>query len=90
MVDGEKKMNVLQERALNQGTYRRIKGALAQTYPHGRFLGISGGQVVADADSLDQLCVLLRSQGRDPTQVLTVQAGVDHPETVVIFLTPHS
>jgi hypothetical protein len=79
-------MDPAQERSFNHGAYRRMKDTLVQAYGPGRFLAISGGKVVADADTFAQLRSLLTAQGKDPAQVLIVQAGVEYPETAVIFL----
>jgi hypothetical protein len=70
----------------NQAAYRRLKNSLAQDYPAGRFVAIADGRVVADAERLDVLHSALKAMGKDPSQVLVVQAGVDYPETAVIFL----
>jgi hypothetical protein len=78
-------MESAQERTLNQGAYRRLKEQLARTYEWGRFVAISEGRVVADAASLEDIRALLTAQGKDPTRALVVQAGVDYPETAVIF-----
>jgi hypothetical protein len=78
-------MDQLQERTLNQTAYRQLKDTIAKTYPHGRFLAIASGQIVADADGFTSLRSLLSARGIDPAQVLIVQAGIDYPETAVIF-----
>jgi hypothetical protein len=79
-------MDPLEERQRNQVAFRQMKELLGRAYPAGRFVAISGGQVVADADRLDDLQSLVRQQGGDPRQVLMVQVGADYPETAVIFL----
>jgi hypothetical protein len=79
-------MSEHQERMANHAAYRQMKDNLAQTYGAGRFLAISNGQVIAAADSFTQLRDHLTSLGQDPAQVLIVQAGVEYPETAVIFL----
>ena len=78
-------MNEQQERITNHTAYRRMKGQLAQTYGMGRFVAISDGQVIADADSFARVCEQLMSSGSDPARVLIVQAGIEYPESVVIF-----
>jgi hypothetical protein len=78
-------MDMTQERVLNQDAYRRLKDMIGRTYGQGRFVAISGGQIVADADQFDELRSLLKALGKDPAQVLIVQAGIDYPETAVIL-----
>ncbi|HXG12226.1 MAG TPA: hypothetical protein VNK04_20900 [Gemmataceae bacterium] len=79
-------MDPIQQRQQNQEAFRRMKDTLAQTYERGRFVAISEGRVIADAASLDVLRSHLQALGKDPTQVLIVQAGVEYPETAVIFV----
>ena len=43
------------ERALNQAVFRRLRDTIDQSYPQGRFVAISGGQIVFDASSLDEI-----------------------------------
>jgi hypothetical protein len=73
------------ERAANHAAYRRLKDAIARTNKPGQFVAISGGQIIADADGFDELRAHLAAAGKDPTEVLVVQAGVEYPETAVIF-----
>ncbi len=76
-----------EDRAANHAAYRRLKDAIARDYKRGRFVAIAGGQIVADADGFDELRSLLAAAGKDSAEVLVVQAGVDYPETAVIFST---
>lgn len=78
-------MSEQQERIANHIAYRQMKDQLAQAYGVGRFIAISNGQVIADENSFKQLSDQLRSLGQDPAQVLIVQAGIEEPESVVIF-----
>jgi hypothetical protein len=70
---------------LNQAAYRQLRDAIGRTYPPGRFIAISGGKIVADAGSFDELNTVLRKIGQDSTEVLVVQAGVEYPEEAIIF-----
>jgi hypothetical protein len=79
-------MDLAQEQQQNQMAFRRLKDTIARTYAPGRFVAISEGRIVADASGLDALRPLLEAMGKDPRRVLAVQAGVDYPETAVIFL----
>ena len=72
-------MDATRERQVNEAAYRRLADSIKQTYPAGRFLAIAGGQVVADAGHFEEL--------RPALQALIVQAGVEYPETAVIFAT---
>ena len=79
-------VDIDREQQQNQIAFRQLEATIARTYPHGRFVAIAEGRVVADAPSLDALRPLLTALGKDPGQVLVVQAGVDYPEYSVIFL----
>jgi hypothetical protein len=78
--------DLIQERQLNQDAYRRLKNMINQSYSSGRFVAISGGQIAGDADSFREIKTLLKARGKDPAQVLIVQAGVEYPEYATIFV----
>ena len=78
-------MDPIQERALNQAAYRQLRPLIDTTYPPGRFLAISGGKIVADADRFGELHTILHQMGNHSPDVLVVQAGVHYPEKVTIF-----
>jgi hypothetical protein len=78
-------MNALEERQVNQAAFRRLAGSINQTYPHGRFVAIADGKIIADAASFGELESALRTLGQDSVDVLVVQAGVDYPESAIIF-----
>ena len=73
--------------AANHAAYRRLKGSIARAYESGRFVAIAGGRIVADADDFNELRTRLTALGKDSPDVLVVQAGVDYPESAVIFAT---
>jgi hypothetical protein len=79
-------MDTAEERRLNHAAYRRLRDSLEQTYGRGRFVAFSGGQAIADAAIFEELCSLLAGMGKDPSQVLVVQAGIKYPETAAFFL----
>jgi hypothetical protein len=79
-------MNPTQERQVNQAAYRQLKDFIQTTYPPGRYVAISGGRIIADAGRFDELDSLLHQMGHHSPDVLVVQAGVDYPETVTIFV----
>lgn len=77
-----------QQQQLDEAAYRRLKPSIDRTYPHGRFVAVDGGRVVADAASFRELESALAAGGYDARDVLVVQAGEEmHPETGVIFFT---
>ena len=78
-------MDNTQERQLNHAAYRRLRDVINKTYPSGRFVAISGGQIIADAASFRELHSTLNGMGQDSADVLIVQAGIDYPESAVIL-----
>ncbi len=78
-------MDNIQERQLNQAAYRRLSDLIKKTYPTGRFVAISGGQIIADAASFDELRSTLDRMGLKSPEVLIVQAGIDYLESAVIL-----
>ena len=74
-----------EDRAANHAAYRRLKEEIARAFMPGRFVAIAGGRLVADADGFNELRSRLAALGKDSPEVLVVQAGVDYPETAVIF-----
>jgi hypothetical protein len=65
--------------------YRRLKEAIEAKYPRGWFVAIEH-DVIAAAPDFESLEESLRASGRDPRKVFVVEAGVDYPEYVTIFL----
>jgi hypothetical protein len=78
-------MSASQERDLNRSAYSRLKEMIARTYPFGRFVAISQGQIVADAATFQELDSALLAQGNDSRETLVIQAGVEYPEKAVIL-----
>lgn len=74
------------EHAANLQAYRRLKGILGRIYGPGRYVAISAGRVAADAATFKDLLSRLSAIGQEPSNALIVQADVDYPEKVVIFL----
>jgi len=75
-----------EEHDLNQAAYRKLEADINKEYPYGRFVGIVGGQIVADAGDFDELHSFLRKEGTDPRNAFIVQAGHQYPESAVIFV----
>ena len=79
-------MNTAEAKQSNQAAFRRLAGVINQTYPHGRFVAIADGNIVANAATFDELDAALKAIGQDSVDVLVVQAGVAYPESAVIFI----
>jgi hypothetical protein len=73
------------EHQLNQDAYTRLKDTIKSSYPFGRFVAIAGGQIVGDADEFMKLYDFLKASGRDPAQVMIIQAGHEYLEKAIIF-----
>jgi hypothetical protein len=75
---------------MNQQTelasYRQTKQAIDAAYPRGWFVAVMEQQILAAAADFHELEDKLRAQGKDPRNVLVVEAGVDYPEYVTIFV----
>lgn len=74
-----------QSRAVNQAAYRRLRERIREEFPRGRFVGIAGGQIVADAGTFKELDAALTRIGFASPEVLVVEAGVEYPEKATIF-----
>lgn len=79
-------MNTDDEKELNRAAYRRLSDAINHRYQRGRYVAIAGGEIIADAAQFGELESSLHAIGRDSVDVLVVQAGVDYPESAVIFI----
>lgn len=73
------------ERALNEAAYRSLREFIRENYPRGRFVGIAGGKIVADAESFRELHETLIRIGFPSPDNLIVEAGVDYPEMMIIL-----
>jgi hypothetical protein len=78
-------MDPTQERQVNQAAYRQLSTFIRNTYPHERYLAISGGKIIAGAARFEVLNSLLDQMGNHSPEVLVVQAGVEYPDAVTIF-----
>jgi hypothetical protein len=63
-----------------------MKETIKQTYPQGWFIGIADDHIVGAAAAFCDLEVQLRAQGIDPRSALLIEAGVEYPEYVTIFI----
>jgi len=67
------------------GQYDVARHDIDARFPAGQFVAVEDGQVVADAQSHRLLVEKLRSQGKSPNGMLVVQAGVQYPDSAIIF-----
>jgi hypothetical protein len=79
-------MSTTAERQLNQTAFRQLSGFIDQSYQRGRFVAIADGKIIADAASFVELDSALNALGQGSADVLVVQAGVQYPESAVIFI----
>jgi hypothetical protein len=86
MSERRNEMNALEQKKSNQAAFRRLSRLINEVYPAGRFVAIADGQIIADAASFGELDSALRSLAHDSVDVLVVQAGVEYPESAVIFI----
>jgi hypothetical protein len=75
------------KKAASVERYEYAKKEVDRQFPAGRFVAVESGRIVADADSHRQLVEKLHAQGKTPKDLLIVQAGVDYPDSAVIFAT---
>ena len=74
------------EHELNEAAYRELEESIKTRYPYGQFVAIDGGQIMGDARDFMALYTFLKASGRDPAQVLIVQAGHVYPDEAIIFM----
>ena len=72
--------------AQNEAAYRSLKSQIDRDYPAGHFVAIHDGRIAAHGTTLDEALKSLAASGFNPKECLAVQAGVDYPEYVTIFL----
>jgi hypothetical protein len=68
--------------------YEDVRPEIDRRFAAGRFVAVEAGQIVADAESHRELVEKLQSQGKSPQGLLIVQAGVEYPQSAVIFFGP--
>ena len=79
-------MNTRPENNRNDAAYRHMKQTIDEMHPRGWFVAVAEEQIVAAAADFHALEEKLRTQGKDPRSILVVEAGVDYPEYVTIFV----
>jgi hypothetical protein len=70
----------------NEQAFRGMKAKLDARFPAGHLIAIDGGVVIADAASVDELRPLVIAAGKNPRDVLVVEAGAEYPEFATILL----
>ena len=68
--------------------FEDAKREIDSRFPVGRFVAVEMGRVVADAESHRKLVEKLQGHGKSPKDMLIVQAGVEYPDSAVIFFKP--
>jgi hypothetical protein len=66
--------------------YRQLKTTIDKEYPKGWFVAIEEDQVISATADFHDLERTLRALGKDPRNVLVVEAGVEIPQRVTIFV----
>ena len=74
-----------QEHELNEAAYRQLDELIKHRYRYGHYVGIAGGEIVGDAGDFMTLHKVLKAEGRDPRNVLIVQAGHVYPRKATIL-----
>ena len=70
----------------NEQAFRRMKATLDARFPAGHLIAFDGGEVIADAASVQELRPLLIGAGKNPSEVFVVQAGAEYPQFATILL----
>lgn len=70
----------------NEQAFRRMKATLDARFPVGHLIAFDGGEVIADAASVQELRPLLIDAGKNPSKVFVVQAGAEYPQFATILL----
>ena len=70
----------------NEQAFRRMKTVIDARFAAGQWIAIDSGQVIADAPSAQELRPLLIAAGKNPRDVLVVEAGADYPQFATILI----
>jgi hypothetical protein len=71
-------MNHTEAIETNEQAFRRMKPTLDARFPAGHLIAFDGGEVIADAASVQELRPLLIGAGKNPSRVFVVQAGTEY------------
>ena len=78
--------NAENQRAVNHAAYERLKPEIDKGYAPGQYVAIHGGHIVADSVTFEGLYDTVTELKTHPEEVMVVQAGVDYPKEVTLFL----
>lgn len=78
--------SVVKTDELNERAFRQSKSELDASFPAGHLIAFDGGQIIADAATIQELRPILIRAGKNPSEVFVVQAGNDYPQSATIFL----
>lgn len=74
-----------EENAINQAAYLRLRAEIDKNYPKGRFVALGGGQIIADAESVEVMLTKLAELGWEPLKTMVVEAGDETPDYIEIL-----
>lgn len=78
-------MDASPETRSNLDAYARLKDDIDLRYPHGQYVAIVRGAIVADAPTFSALLSKLATIEQEPDCRLVVQAGITYPYEETIF-----
>ena len=78
--------NAENQRAANHAAYGRLKAHIDKDYAPGQYVAIHRGHSVADSATFEGLYDTVADLTTRPEEVMIVQAGVDYPKEVTLFL----
>lgn len=70
----------------NNAAFRRLEDRIKSDYPHGQFVALVEGKIVADAGDFAELQNKLIALGMDPYRAFVVQAGHHYPKQAIILI----
>ncbi|MCC7338986.1 MAG: hypothetical protein IT422_28150 [Pirellulaceae bacterium] len=70
----------------NQAAFDSCKDQLHKKFGIGTYVAFDDGELIANAQSFDELTAMLAEQGRDRPDVFVVQVAESFPERVFILL----
>ena len=79
-------MNRHQQHERSETGYRQLKQEIDASYARGWYVAIADDQILAASADFHELERMLQAEGKDRRDVLVVEAGVDYPEHLTIFI----
>ncbi len=77
--------NSFQENEHEKTAVRQLEARIDAAYPHGWFVAVDNGEILAASADFDELEGMLRALGKEPRDILVVEAGGDRYDYVTIF-----